>query len=52
MTETVLPEEVLRQLDPALVAPIVTFLAHNSSTNNGDCFEVGGGWFSKVGCSF
>jgi len=48
MTETVLPAEVLALLDPAHIAPIVTLLAHESSTHTGECFEVGGGWFSKI----
>lgn len=48
MTETVLPQEVLKMLDPSLVSPIVTFLAHDSCKHTGDCYEVGGGWFSKV----
>lgn len=48
MTETVLPPEVLALLDPAHIAPIVTLLSHESSTHSGECFEVGGGWFSKI----
>ncbi len=48
MTETVLPPEVLKMLHPSLVAPIVTYLAHESCKHSGDCYEVGGGWFSKV----
>jgi hypothetical protein len=48
MTETILPQEVLKMLDPSLVSPIVTFLAHESCKHSGDCYEVGGGWFSKA----
>ena len=48
MTETVLPAEMLRLLDPQHVTPIVTYLAHESNTHSGACFEVGGGWYSQV----
>lgn len=48
MTATVIPESMLALLDPAHVAPLVTFLAHESSGINGEIFEVGGGWYSRV----
>ena len=48
MTETILPPEMLKMLDPSYVSPIVTFLAHDSNKGTGDCYEVGGGWYSKV----
>lgn len=50
MTETVLPADMLKLLDPAHITPIVTYLAHESSEHSGSCFEVGGGWYSQV-CS-
>lgn len=48
MTETVLPAEMLRLLDPAHITPLVALLAHESSPHSGSCFEVGGGWYSQV----
>jgi NAD(P)-dependent dehydrogenase (short-subunit alcohol dehydrogenase family) len=48
MTETVLPAEMLKLLDPAHVTPLVAYLAHESSEHTGSCFEVGGGWYSQV----
>lgn len=48
MTETVLPPSLLSLLKPEHVVPIVTFLAHESCTESGQCYEVGGGWYSKV----
>ena len=48
MTETVLPQAMLELLDPIHVAPMVAYLAHESSTVNGEVFEVGGGWYSQV----
>jgi NAD(P)-dependent dehydrogenase (short-subunit alcohol dehydrogenase family) len=48
MTETVLPPNLLSLLGPEHVVPIVTYLCHEDSTENGACYEVGGGWYSKV----
>lgn len=48
MTENLLSPEILELLQPEYVAPIVTMLVHDSSKHTGECFEVGGGWFSKV----
>lgn len=48
MTETVLPPDMLKELKAEQVAPIVTYLAHDSSKISGTCFEVGGGWYSQV----
>ena len=48
MTETVLPMELLQLLSPEHVSPIVAYLAHEDSTFTGQCFEVGGGWYSHV----
>jgi NAD(P)-dependent dehydrogenase (short-subunit alcohol dehydrogenase family) len=48
MTETVLSSEILQLLDPNQVAPIVTLLAHDEHRQTGECYEVGGGWYSKV----
>lgn len=48
MTETVLPPALLTLLKPDHVVPIVTYLAHEESIGSGDCYEVGGGWYSKI----
>ena len=48
MTETVFPKEVLEKLDPKNIVPLVAYLAHDSNTENGSTFEVGGGYISKV----
>ena len=48
MTATVLPPDMLNLLKPKHVAPIVAFLAHESTSVTGAAFEVGGGWYSQV----
>jgi NAD(P)-dependent dehydrogenase (short-subunit alcohol dehydrogenase family) len=48
MTENLLSEELLAQMDPKHVTPIVTYLAHESNTNNGQVYEIGGGWYSAM----
>jgi len=48
MTQTVLPEELLNALKPEYVSPLVLYLSHESCTENGSLFEVGGGWVAKL----
>lgn len=49
MTETVMPPEVLEQLKPQWVVPLVAVLTHKSNTNeNGSIFELGGGHVAKI----
>ena len=48
MTETVLPPEVLRMLDPSHVTPLVTYLSSAECDISGGIYELGGGWYSKV----
>jgi (3R)-3-hydroxyacyl-CoA dehydrogenase / 3a,7a,12a-trihydroxy-5b-cholest-24-enoyl-CoA hydratase / enoyl-CoA hydratase 2 len=48
MTETILPPEVLANLKPEYVTPLVAYLSHESSTENGGIFEVGAGFFGKL----
>jgi len=48
MTATVMPPDLLEALKPDYVAPLVAYLCHESSTENGGLFEVGGGWMSKL----
>ena len=45
MTATVMPEELVERLKPEYVSPLVTYLCHETSTENGGVFEVGAGWF-------
>lgn len=48
MTEGLLPKDIHKVLDPRHVTPLVSYLCHESSSENGFCYEVGGGWYSKV----
>ena len=48
MTATVLPASMLELLSPQHVAPMVAYLAHESTTVTGSAFEIGGGWYSQV----
>ena len=48
MTATVLPPSMLALLEPEHIAPIVSYLCHDSCSQTGEIFEVGGGWYSKV----
>jgi len=48
MTETIMPPDLVKALKPDYVAPLVAFLVHESCTENGQVFEVGAGWISKV----
>jgi 3-hydroxyacyl-CoA dehydrogenase/3a,7a,12a-trihydroxy-5b-cholest-24-enoyl-CoA hydratase len=48
LTATVLPPEVTQALKPEYVTPVVVFLAHESCTETGKLFEVGGGWVSQT----
>merc|ERR1712137_774657 len=46
MTATIMPPDLVDQLRPEFVAPLVTFLAHESNETTGKIFEVGGGWIA------
>lgn len=48
MTETVFPKEVLDKLHPRYIVPLVGYLCHESSQENGQLFEVGGGYIAKL----
>lgn len=48
ITATVLPAEMVEALKPEYVAPLVGFLAHDSTTETGGVYEAGSGWISKV----
>jgi multifunctional beta-oxidation protein len=48
MTETVMPPDVLENLRPAWVVPVVAVLTHKSSTETGSIYDAGGGYVSKL----
>lgn len=48
MTETVMPPEMLASLSPAMIAPLVAYLCHDTTEENGSLFECGAGWFGKL----
>jgi multifunctional beta-oxidation protein len=48
MTETIMPKEVLDNLKPDWVVPLVAVLTHESNSETGSIFEVGGGTVSKI----
>jgi 3-hydroxyacyl-CoA dehydrogenase/3a,7a,12a-trihydroxy-5b-cholest-24-enoyl-CoA hydratase len=48
MTETVMSKEILDKLKVEYIVPLVAYLCHESSTENGSIYEVGGRWISKV----
>jgi len=48
MTATVMPPSLLDSLKTEYIAPLVLYLCHESSTANGEIFEVGAGWVSNV----
>jgi len=48
MTETIMPEDLVKALKPTFVAPLVAFLCSEQSKVNGQVFEVGAGWISRL----
>ena len=48
LTETVLPKELTEALRPEHVSPLVAYLCHESCTDTGGLYEVGGGYFAKL----
>ncbi len=48
LTETVLPEDLVKALKPEYVSPLVAWLCHQDCKENGSLFEVGGGYFGKL----
>lgn len=48
LTETVMPANILENLKPEYVSPLVAYLCHQDSTETGGLFEVGCGWFAKL----
>jgi len=48
LTETVMPADILANLKPEYVSPLVAYLCHESCQETGGLFEVGCGWFAKL----
>jgi multifunctional beta-oxidation protein len=49
MTQTVMPPDLLKNLGPEWVIPLVAVLVHPSNkTETGSIFEVGGGHIAKI----
>jgi len=48
LTETVLPKELIDALKPEYVSPLVAYLCHESCTDTGGVYEVGGGFLAKL----
>lgn len=48
MTEKLMPPQILKELKPEYVSPVVEYLCHESSTLTGGVYECGGGWVAKV----
>ncbi len=48
LTESVMPAEYLKMLNPEFVAPFVLYLCHESCPDNGALYETAAGWASKV----
>ncbi len=43
-----MPPDVLKLVNPSLVVPLVAYLSHDTCTENGSVFEVGGGFVAKL----
>jgi (3R)-3-hydroxyacyl-CoA dehydrogenase / 3a,7a,12a-trihydroxy-5b-cholest-24-enoyl-CoA hydratase / enoyl-CoA hydratase 2 len=48
LTETILPEDLVRALRPEYVAPLVAYLCHESCQTTGATLEAGGGFYARV----
>jgi len=48
MTETIMPPQMVEALKPDYVAPLVTFLSHETTKETGGLFEVGAGYIAKL----
>lgn len=48
MTEGLMPPELVDNLKPKYVSPLVAWLCHDDCTENGSLFEVGAGWYGKL----
>lgn len=48
LSRTVMSAEMLRPMRPELVSPMVCYLCHEDTKENGGLFEIGGGWVGKL----
>ena len=48
MTETVMPPEMLENLSPEMIVPLVAYLCHEDTKDNSCVFEAGAGWYGKL----
>ncbi|CZR62534.1 probable multifunctional beta-oxidation protein [Phialocephala subalpina] len=48
MTQTIMPPDVLENLKPDWVVPLVAVLTHKDCTETGSIYEVGGGHIAKL----
>jgi NAD(P)-dependent dehydrogenase (short-subunit alcohol dehydrogenase family) len=48
MTESILPPQVLANLKPEYVVPLVAYLCHDTCKETGSIFEVGAGYIAKL----
>ncbi|KAJ1663021.1 hypothetical protein IW140_005428 [Coemansia sp. RSA 1813] len=48
MTATIMPAEIVEMLKPEYVAPLVGYLAHESTPHTSKLFQVGSCWVSEI----
>lgn len=48
LTATIMPPQILEQLKPEFVTPLVLKLCHEQHQDNGSLYEVGAGWVGKL----
>ncbi|OLY82674.1 Peroxisomal hydratase-dehydrogenase-epimerase [Smittium mucronatum] len=48
LTETTMPPEILKVLDPKYVVPIVAYLSHESTSATGGLYETAGGYINSI----
>ncbi|KAI9292645.1 NAD(P)-binding protein [Neoconidiobolus thromboides FSU 785] len=58
LTEDIMPPEILEAMKPEFISPLVAYLCHENTAENGGIFECGAGQFFKLryertkGCTF
>jgi (3R)-3-hydroxyacyl-CoA dehydrogenase / 3a,7a,12a-trihydroxy-5b-cholest-24-enoyl-CoA hydratase / enoyl-CoA hydratase 2 len=48
LTATIMPAQILEQLKPEFVTPLVVKLCHDTHSDSGGLYEVGAGWIGKL----
>ncbi|MCC1497119.1 SDR family oxidoreductase [Alcanivorax sp. 1008] len=48
LTATIMPPQILEQLKPEFVTPLLVKLCHENHTDTGGLYEVGAGWAGKL----